>query len=292
MSLDTARVRSPLGRLPPGIPGSPAWSGSRVSRPRGGCLAGRRLAEARRERPEPPVPVASPDRAPAARIARAAGLGPQVGGGARASRVPSPSSWDGASRVSGPSSWDGRSRQLAILWGSVWASARMLRVAGRDRREPRVAYGLRRLPGAVRRQVARPGPGGVARVGGALTREVRHERAVSAVDLARPTAVGAIRQSALDAALEVPRRARAHAVGRAPDPPGVSPESHGSRIWARTPPCLSPPARSPSSTLPNRASRPRPPSTGACRTYSPVTSWILYQLISSARSMSLSQDAR
>ena len=152
----------------------------------------------------------------------------------------------------------------------------MLRVAGRDRREPRVAYGLRRLPGAVRRQVARPGPGGVARVGGALTREVRHERAVSAVDLARPTAVGAIRQSALDAALEVPRRARAHAVGRAPDPPGVSPESHGSRIWARTPPCLSPPARSPSSTLPNRASRPRSPSTGACRTYSPVTSWILY----------------
>ena len=108
----------------------------------------------------------------------------------------------------------------------------MLRVAGRDRREPRVAYGLRRLPGAVRRQVARPGPGGVARVGGALTREVRHERAVSAVDLARPTAVGAIRQSALDAALEVPRRARAHAVGRAPDPPGVSPESHGSRIRA------------------------------------------------------------
>ena len=112
----------------------------------------------------------------------------------------------------------------------------MLRAAGRDRREPRVAYGLRRLPGAVRRQVARPGPGGVARVGGALTREVRHERAVSAVDLARPAAVGAIRQGALDAALEVPRRARAHAVGRAPDPPGdgpgVSPESHDSRIRA------------------------------------------------------------
>ena len=112
----------------------------------------------------------------------------------------------------------------------------MLRVAGRDRREPRVAYGLRRLPGAVRRQVARPGPGGVARVGGALTREVRHERAVSAVDLARPAAVGAIRQSALDAALEVPRRTRAHAVGRASDllgdGPGVSPESHGSRIRA------------------------------------------------------------
>ena len=168
----------------------------------------------------------------------------------------------------------------------------MSRAAGRDRREPRVAYGLRRLPGVDLGQVARLGPGGVARVGGALTREVRHERAVSAVDLARPTAVGAIRQSALDAALEVPRRARAHAVGRAPDPPGVSPESHGSRIWARTPPCLSPPARSPSSTLPNRASRPRSPSTGACHTYSPVTSWILYQWISSARSMSLSQDAR
>lgn len=78
MSLDTTRVRLPLGRLPPGILGSPAWSGSRVSRPRGGCLAGRRLAEARRERPEPPVPVASPDRAPAARD------GSQVGGGIRA----------------------------------------------------------------------------------------------------------------------------------------------------------------------------------------------------------------
>ena len=108
----------------------------------------------------------------------------------------------------------------------------MSRAAGRDRREPRVAYGLRRLPGVDLGQVARLGPGGVARVGGALTREVRHERAVSAVDLARPVAVGAIRQSALDAALEVPRRARAHAVGRAPDPPGVSPESHGSRIRA------------------------------------------------------------
>ena len=73
MSLDTTRVRLPLGRLPPGILGSPAWSGSRVSRPRGGCLAGRRLAEARRERPEPPVPVVVPDCAHTARV------GPQVG---------------------------------------------------------------------------------------------------------------------------------------------------------------------------------------------------------------------
>ena len=178
------------------------------------------------------MPVASPDRAPAARIARAAGDGPQVGGGARASRVPGPSSWVGASRDLAPGSGSRRSRQLAILRGSVWASARMSRAAGCDRREPRVAYSLRRLPGVDLGQVARPGPGGVARVGGALTREVRHERAVSAVDLARPAAVGAIRQSALDAALEVPRRARAHAVGRAPDPPGVSPESHGSRIRA------------------------------------------------------------
>ena len=45
-------------------------------------------------------------------------------------------------------------------------------------------------------------------------REVRHERAAGVVDLARPVAAGAVRQRPLDAALEVPRRTQAHAVGR------------------------------------------------------------------------------
>ena len=151
-----------------------------------------------------------------------------------------------------------------------------------------MAYGLRRLPGAVRRQVARPGLGGVAQVGGPLAREVDHEGAVGVVDLARPTAVGAIRQSALDAALEVPRRARAHAVGRAPDPPGVSPESHGSRIralaavwaWAvrmrasRSSISLS---LSPSATAVFDPAKLCLPSTVVYRTCSSITSWILYE---------------
>ena len=106
------------------------------------------------------------------------------------------------------------------MWGSVWASARMSRAAGRDRREPRVAGGLRHLPGVGPGQVARPGLGGVAQVGGPLAREVDHEGAVGVVDLARPAAAGAVRQGALDAALEALRRARAHAVGREPHPLG------------------------------------------------------------------------
>ena len=96
----------------------------------------------------------------------------------------------------------------------------MSRAAGRDRREPRVPGGLRHLPDVGSEQVVRPELGGVAQVGGPLAREVDHERAVGVVDLARPAAAGAIRQGALDAALEVPRRARAHAVGREPDPLG------------------------------------------------------------------------
>ena len=94
----------------------------------------------------------------------------------------------------------------------------MSRAAGRDRREPRVACGLRHLPGVGPGQVVRPGLGGVAQVGGPLAREVDHERAVGVVDLARPAAAGAVRRGVLDAALEVLRRARAHAVGREPHP--------------------------------------------------------------------------
>ena len=73
----TIRIRSPLGYLPPGIPGSPAWSGPRASRSRAGSPrrpADRSRLEARSDRAsEPPVPVVAPDRAPAART------GPQVG---------------------------------------------------------------------------------------------------------------------------------------------------------------------------------------------------------------------
>ena len=74
------RQTRPASGRPSGAcrPGIRRGRGPRASCPRGGRLAGRRLAEARRERPEPPVPVASPDRAPAARD------GSQVGGGIRA----------------------------------------------------------------------------------------------------------------------------------------------------------------------------------------------------------------
>ena len=70
----------------------------------------------------------------------------------------------------------------------------MSRAAGRDHREPRVACGLRRLPGVGPGQVARPELGGVAQVGRQLAREAHHEGTVG-------------------------------------DGAGVSPESHSSGIW-------------------------------------------------------------
>ena len=86
----TIRIRSPLGYLPPGIPGSPAWSGPRASRSRAGSPrrpADRSRLEARSDRAsEPPVPVVAPDRAPAVRATSAACLGSQVG--AVLARVP------------------------------------------------------------------------------------------------------------------------------------------------------------------------------------------------------------
>ena len=129
------RVRSPLGYLPPVIPGNPAWLGLLCVSPQGGSPrrpAGRSRQGAR-----------------ASRASRARGRarrrlpGSPVSDAGRGARSPSPprrrdgrSRDGGTSRVFASMLGSRCSRQRAVLWGSVCASVRMSHAADRRRRRP------------------------------------------------------------------------------------------------------------------------------------------------------------
>ena len=82
----------------------------------------------------------------------------------------------------------------------------------------------------------------------------------------------------------VPRRARVHAVSREPDLLGDGARRLAGVAQQRGPGpggglCCAHAGQPPGPLPPDRASRPRPPSTGACHSCSPITSWILHYLM-------------
>ena len=152
-ALTRRRARSASGRPPrrllPGCSrGARRGRNPRASRPQGGRLAGRQVDRGEEgERPEPPVLVVAPDRAPAARD------GPRVGGGARA-RPGCPASRRGTARGPPGPPPRGRGRRprrsgRTAARGAAARRASLPRGRGRGTRSGRPSCGARsgRPPG-------------------------------------------------------------------------------------------------------------------------------------------------
>ena len=189
-----------------------------------------------------------------------------------------------------------RSQQWATLWGSVWASARMLctlpvaTVASLGCPAASASF-----PGMGPGQVVRPGPGGSGpglrapgtrgppRGRGRRRRPRATCRLRAPSDRARPTppsrCLATHRRTLSDVRPPFPATGPASRRSRAPAGSGPwrrpGPVTRACGPAARSSPCPLLPVRPSSSTLPTRASRPCPPSTAACHACSPITLWIL-----------------